>query len=389
MLNRTKTNKIKLPNEGKNPYDVKINHQYEDIDHVYFNVAVNYNDNPDHAIRYQLLSNNNLIDRVGDYYLSISRFYCPISNIPLLSAFPIQPNQPDPNLSSLSVTLQYGTDIQQVFLIWKPDNTTIATPLGPSLQPGGIQAQTPYYFVYDYNTFLSCVNVALNTAFNNLSISPPVIAPYMQFNSHTDFFSLIAQIAYYDLAGSTPIKIFFNTPLSNFFIGLDFIQTGNYSANGEDYQINVVNRYNNWYNPSWAVPSVPPLFYEITQEYSSLDQFNDLIGISIESSTLPIRKEFNQTLNNGTMISRPILSDFNILYSSILPRSAIQYNANLYRLIDLNGETPLNNINLHVYYTTKTNQTYEIYLDENQTATFKLVFLRKSLYRKYIRELTE
>jgi hypothetical protein len=367
-----------------------------DSNHIYLNININYNDNPDHSCRYLNTSNSVLIHRPQDYYCAMARVYVALTNVPIMSQYPIQsgPTQTNPNLSTMSVTMVYGANTSpQTFCLWVQDDYSVPVPPPPSANPPTYQPIAGnYYFVYDYLTFMYTVNIALATAFAAIPGGPPggSEAPYLQFEN--GLFSLVCQRAFYDLTLPTPIKIYFNSALHDYFIGIDQIKYSDISPIGEDYLINVVNLYNNWYNPSYVVPSTPPLYYIFTQQYSSLNVFNDLLGVSFESNRLPLRKEYaGANLSNGTVISKPVIADFNLIYtaSELAVRSAIQYTATLYRLIDIIGDDPIQTIDMNVQFYNKNYKYFPIILDPSESCSMKLVFIKKDLYYKKIGERAE
>jgi hypothetical protein len=82
--------------------------------------------------------------------------------------------------------------------------------------------------------------------------------------------------------------------------------------------------------------------------------------------------------------SLPIITDFipNI-NSPGESRSIAYYNpTSQYRLIDMVSDTPLQKINLKIYWVDISNNIYPLYVSVAQQASIKLAFIRKSLYKQ-------
>lgn len=357
-------------------------------DNVYYDVNINYGDNVDHRASYINFSTSIILKDPSKYYLALARYYIPISNVPLMSQFPILggPTQTNPNLSTLSVTLGYnGNYSPETRLLWVSTDLSIPTPNPPSVNPPTYTpTPSPYYFVYDYTQFLNCVNTALSSAFATLPGAPVgALAPYMIYDPSTKLFSLVCQTAFYNQTLATPISIYFNNDLHTYFLSISVIKQPT-NVLGRDFLINIRDLGNNFYNPPFLAPTIPPAYFIMTQNYATTNAFNDLLGLSIETNTLPVRKEVSQVNNNnGVVTYRPVLSNFNILYSGTdEPRSAVQYFAQLYRLIDMNSREDINRIDINIQYYTKNNVYYPIIIDANEVCTVKLLFVKKSLYKE-------
>ena len=85
--------------------------------------------------------------------------------------------------------------------------------------------------------------------------------------------------------------------------------------------------------------------------------------------------------NIGSSTSyQPILTDFQILTTNgTEARSYAQFfPSGEYRLIDLTGTTPLNNIDIQVYWQDKFQQLYPLYINPLDSLDMKLLFRKKS-----------
>lgn len=226
----------------------------DDNDHIYYNVTIRHSDaadptNPNIPViaSFEEERVQPIIDNPNDYYLTITRFTVPGGEIPIF-LFPIQPfPNTNPNLSNLSVTLEYNGDIQQQFLIYDPRNNVINPPPAPTAN-NPEWARTEYYYVFTYDHMIQMINDALKTAFGNLA-APPLasVAPYFCYDSKTQLISLYCQRAYYDENLASPIQIYVNTPLLNYLEAIDNDFFGYNNADGRDFRFTILDNPCNYY----------------------------------------------------------------------------------------------------------------------------------------------
>ena len=232
----------------------------DENDHIYYNITIR-NENPQNNNRPVLAKFEEervqpLIDNPNDYYLTITRFTVPGSEIPIF-IFPIQefPNL-NPNLSPFSVTLQHNGNIQQEFIIYSTRDLDLSPPTPPTAN-NPQWSRTSYYFVYSYYHMIDMINTALQTAFDNLATKPVgSIAPRLDYNQDTEFISWNIQRAFYDnaLPDADRIDIFINTPLLTYLEAISYFFRGYDQALGRDWQL-VVKDNVSIYNQSSCTPS--------------------------------------------------------------------------------------------------------------------------------------
>jgi len=393
-----------------------------DTDRIYFNIVIPFSDrygNGQTPAYYQQQLDEAIVNKPKDYYLSIVRFQIPTQTIPILipqvlnyntSPQPLNSNvaipNTNPNILRYSVTLSWGNPAtpgatvysEQTFVTFIPYNTK-------NPQPPNLSAQnpaptiTPYYYIFRYTDFLEMVNNALASAFTNLAgltvLPVGSRAPYLIFDPATELISLIAQTAHYNqnLGGGSPspinrISIFFNNYLSDLLDGLSYTYNPQ-TAFGRDYMLNVYNQFNNFYNPPFLAPTIPPEYFSMTQDYRTLVNWNSFKSLQIVSNLLPVRQEIIPRpidgINNGRVNTQGILKDF-IPLVELGPeaRTTVQYSLNgPYQLIDLYGEVPITKIDMQVYWTDQYENQYPLYIDTNQTLTLKMVFIKKASFHGY------
>lgn len=355
----------------------------QDIDNIYYNITINHEDNPKGLARFEENRTESILPKCSDYYVTVQRFYVPMSLIPIMIA-DIQENQANPNLMTYSVGLQYIGVYARQYLTFVPDSLNVSVPPPPSANPNGKQSKSEYYFIHSIQSLLNM----FNTAFINTLplVGAPVGSepPYVIYDQTTNLFSIICQTAFYDNSLPNPISIYFNNAASPLFLGMPMYTLPNSGANGKDYQVIVQNTYDNFYNPPYLAPTIPPAYYKITQNYNSLSNWNSMLSIVFTSNTIPIRGEqIPASRGSGDANFRNIITDFQPLFTQNgLLRDAAQYfPQGPYRLIDLTSTTELRKFDLQVYWQDKNGFLYNVYVAPNETLNVKLLFIKKDLYK--------
>lgn len=266
----------------------------------------------------------------------------------------------------------------------------------------------------------------------------PIATPYMEYDPTSQLIALVASRSYHNLNFEDvdqPLKIWFNTALWNFFTNFERIYNGTipsvYNQNGKNYNIIIKPTGLNF-------DIIPAIFedfgidvesYKVYQEFVSLYDWNSLRNIVFFTSSIPIRSEgipanifapwnSSTTYNSGDRVSfsnstyssissgnvgnqpdisptywsivsnigsssayQPILTDFQLsVTNGPEARSYAQYvPTSEYRLIDLTGNTPLNNIDIQVYWQDKYRVLYPLYINPLDSLDMKILFRKKSV----------
>ena len=142
-----------------------------------------------------------------------------------------------------------------------------------------------------------------------------------------------------------------------------------------------------------ALMSGTKTYLKLNQEYSTISNWSPLSSIVFTSNTLPI---------NPTQLSAPIIYNNGLLVSAIennafasiitdLVSDELCYRPNLlynppgeYRLIDLRGNQPLNNIDIQVYWKDKYGKLNQFLLYSGGSCTIKLLFRKKKFNFIYL-----
>jgi hypothetical protein len=372
-----------------NKHRVNDKKKYASPDNLYIDVKVsNIGDKRGVLAEFNQTKTEPLLDNPSDYYLSLIRWKVPAFPFPLL-IFPIQDNQPDPNLSQYSITFETATNTYQYFLYFTNRNST-ASPTTAVPR----QKQSFYYFIYEYQHLVDIINHGFQMCFENVTGKPAgAVAPYMIFDPQTKLFSIIAQEANYGVNISpspippanpttpptydAPIKIFFNFKLFELFNGLPIKTFPEPVVDEKDAQILVTNTGNNVFDTDASGNIL-----QIQQNLISLAYWTPVKQVLFTTTLMPIKSEYTSTSGNSY---KKILTDFEPIADSDSDiRETIQYYPQgEYRLIDLIGTNPLFNIDLKVTWQDVKGDEYDAFISPFQQFTAKLLFIKRSLKKNF------
>lgn len=359
-------------------------------------------------LRFNETRTNPIINNSGDYYLSIVRFSLDTYNLPNIIC-EIQPNQGDPDLSIYSLTLEYDdgvggiTPSSQVFLQWIPQNVNATVPIPPSATSNKFQENTPYYYCYQFQYFLSLINTAFATAMASViantggGASPLFGAeqPVMTWDTTTNSAILQAQEQYFDKSQTAKVRIYFNPPLFalfNSFPSLNF-GTGSNVSLGRNHQMVIANfgGINTILLPTNVTPpALQTVWTQMFQEFSTIDTWTPVASIVFTSNTIPIiSNQLSAPLvfNNGQSSTgignnanfAQIITDMATNQQVFKPNVLYSPTAE-YRRIDMTGNTPLTNIDINVYWRDKLGQLIPFVLASGASASIKFLFERKDRF---------
>lgn len=355
----------------------------------------------------QASARNNIpiCDNPSEYYCSINRCQIPLRNAPLIQ-FLVQtpiPNSGAINNGIYSITMQYcqanGTVIatgSQTFLQYIPRNDY--TP-PPYVFPAPVQLYTDYYFMYQVQQLLEFQTTAMNAALASLKAQTgtgPIAAatsPAMNYDALTQLITIYSEEAYYDISSGNPyIAVYINKLNEEFFSGFPKITNplGTGLANGCDLQL-VIKSYNginvaagiistiqNYTNYGyWSF--IKSIYIGTTMNVNSESFFSNTTIQQVNNSTNNVAQ--NQTFVN---VVYDFLPDLSQLAGELGAATKIQlYDAptNLYRPFTFNQIEPLYEVNLSVYMVDRFGNVYPLPLGVNETASFKLQFIRKDLVK--------
>lgn len=358
---------------------------------IYYNVTIQGGNSNQGGVQayYRESKLSAILDKCNDYYLAIARFSVSTTDIPLLLP-KVVTGQVNYNLLIYTFQIGYnGVKTIPYNVIYEPQDLTAQLPNPPLVQQ---DVSGNYYFVYSIVSFLDMCNKAINKAFliGGLTLPAGSLPPYFQYDPVTQLISLVAQQQFYDqnvVTGPTnPIYLYSNTD-ANYLLGQGMSNIYNGYINTYAYTYKIYNNYNNWYNPSNLVPTSPPKYLILTNEYSLNDLWTPLQSIVLTSGTIPSRDENIQPPENfggpatnvgsGTLTSQKIITDFEPdFYQIMQARNTLQYgvtgNGNM-RWVKLESSSPLNTIDITFNWLDQYGNLRPLYLYAGN-CTIKFIF---------------
>ena len=346
-------------------------------DNVYLNITINQDPSQGNTPSVATYNENLTIPVLPDcskYYVSIIRFSIPLDQVPI-TIFPLLVTQPNPNLSSMIIGINYLGVNYPVNVIYNNHNLNLTPPIpgvGPIFFTAG-QASGPYYFIFYISQLIDMFNDALNTAFI-LAGSPGGVLPFYSYDPISQLISLNVSLPF-RTAGA---NIYNNAEANNYLDSFDYFSFGYNQPFGRDFQhdlthLNLVGTGN----------------LPFPEDTISIELWFSLRKLLITSNNIPIFPEFspaqnpNTGLQTGVNSSIPIISDYipQLEFSNQTRSIAYYIPTSQYRLVDLLSVTPLSKINLNIFWQDKLGNINPLYISVNQQATIKLAFIRKDLYK--------
>ena len=393
---------------------------------------------PPPALQFTEIRANNYLQNPTDYFASVVRFSLETPTLPVVIpqviVAPTQTGAGDENKTIYTITLEHPTFTNapavdlciQKNVIYVPQSNPnyFAVPAKPvSFQ----DIESDYYNIYTYQPFIDMINTALKTAWADVATATtlatlatlagtPNNAPYLYWDNERNVATFCVPQQLYETPSpnnptptylaslTTPIKIWFNAPLYTLFSSFISYQNGYgqpENSHGRNYQIlfpntTVPNPFLSRIPQTGASlpPQLPITYTEplitITQEYPTTPLWNPIQSITFTTSLLPIAPSLTSvpilfgkgsslsSKGNNSNISN-VLTDLEV---SLVKGS--EYKPNLlyspageYRLFDLNGNAPLNAIELSVFWKDTFGQLHPFKLGAGCNASLKLMFRRK------------
>ena len=391
---------------SKDSLDVKTN-EYDlksDLSHLYYNISIKNTGDQSTLTPYipafysEQLAEPILNNGANQYQMTVNRFSIPSSLIPI-QIIPIINNQNDINKTIYSVTIEIASISTQVYLSWIPESIYAnQLPLPPNQTLTGTQQVTPYYYLYDFNKFISILNQAVSDAIttNPNYNSATMSLPFFELNSDLTI-SLIADSNFNFSNPSFSSRLYMNNALSqvlsSFFV--DYINIGD--SFGKDVLFIIQDLGTNLIQKPYADPTTytyPPTWVRMSQEYSSLADFNNITRLVFTSSTLPIRSEFtplsipfgqvsSNLVNNTAPSYTSIVTDFALSSSNsgvdnLAGNLVYTASGNNCRMIDLLSQSSINIIDLNIYFVDTYDNLYPLLIPFNNSVNIKLEFRLKA-----------
>jgi len=315
-----------------------------------------------------------IIRDVSKYQIAVSRLDVPASGIPL---FVFQEGAYVVSLNDLA-----GIEAQVAVT---------------NSQPAGV----PKDYIFSIQGFINDINQAFREAFNFFDpgrravlLGPPVLIR----DSVTGICSLLVPLPYatgYPVTPTTSVcEIWMNQALYSKFYGFNVQYGDQYnSLDFHDYRFIVQDTGNN--QVTYQLTGTPaPIAYLRLDQDSPTNSISALASIIVTSNTIPVvGDQLSVSLGPGTPPSQlqtlgrsaalPIIAEFfpdPDSYTTPLSTISFVYNAQLYRMYDLVGNSMIQTIDYKIYWSDQEGRLYPLYVIPGAFVNIKLLFAKKGLF---------
>lgn len=303
------------------------------------------------------------------YHLAVIRFSIPTFNIPFFLWKTINNDKKTPDNQYYSYTMKFGLVEHTEYLVYVPWNADYQVPA-----------------IRDIQNLVQIMNTALNNLFiymfNNAPGFPATTPPYFNYNADFQSIELMAEQNYFcDDPLTSGIKLYTNFVTKKLSDGIPtFTLQGTNSLDPKDILFVIKNNGNNLDTTNCPIGTYPnvPAFIMISEFNNSIFNIQSLKSLVITSYTLRTKEEYIQTNNTiNTDSTQLIVTDFEPNRNEN-PRSLMQYNADIYRYIDLKSNDILRSIDLNVYWTDSYGNIYDLFINPGDYISIKLLFTLKN-----------
>jgi hypothetical protein len=383
--------------------------------HIYVDLDITNNDyegtlQPKQVV-FNEIRNTPYILQPNKYFFSVVRFELQTQTLPVF----IPTIQPDPidtnglNYTVYEVGITFrGEQLTQKVVFLSQNNQINELPPPPTRT---YQPTHPYYYCYTYQQFLNCVNTAIATCWTNIQFivgagdfgAPPKF--WFDENSYKIHLSAKAKV---DNTGNDPLwnsgtganpvansaSLWLNEPLYNLLSGFDIVNVGrpipNPTINPLQYRIKIYQTFDNLLTDPLAQNNAE-YYLIMTSEQVDVAVWNPIKSLVFTSGLIPLLPTltsppksltstsgtFSSFGNNSNLATQ--LTDFEVGFSaSNTYKQTVNYNpSSEYRLLDIQSDLPLNNIQVSVFWKNLEGILVPFYLDGGQTGNIKLLFRRK------------
>ena len=367
------------------------------VSHIYYNITLTNNDTSDThfppPISFTETRNSPFLNCPEDYFMSVVRFQLDTPTLPVMTCQPLVGSALDVDTLIYRVWLRYKTTTVGVNIVFVPQNSFSAKPVGPlSLA----DQQSEYFNIYNYQWFIDMLNTTLTTAFNDLhgNIPPGASAPFFGWDTGGNVAILQQNILNENYGvNQDSLEIYFNTPLYTLFNS--FIFTSGYVPNITPDTVGHKLYVETGLNA--IVSSITPYtggtaekYFNMVQEYSTVPLWTPIDSIVFTTSMLPLTPElqaapvsfntkgvFESIGANANLTT--VLTDFIVpLTTGGEYKPSINYTPTAeYRLVDLFGTSPINSIQVNVFYKNRFGTLIPLLLGSGCNASIKIMFRRK------------
>lgn len=294
-----------------------------------------------------------LIDNCSDYYLCISRFA----------------------ISHMAIPIYFFDNADQKYSVTVRE---LANPANFNTQPLVYRSAGSYSSfgytqpVFYYDQFINMINSAISLACAAVLV-PAIDEPFIEYGEESGRFTF-----YFRDDFRNDYEIFFSAQL---FQQIQFISSiFNGYGTPLAYKINLTEKLaglNEYTDPTTMI-----LYYYMTQEREALYLLNDIQNIAFVSNRIPTTRQYVPNLNDsGVLTSRAILVNFIPDLGQGRNLSEYQYYPQGFpNLINMETTQPLSTIDVQVFFVTKNETFYPLYLEPTESINIKFTFYKKAMF---------
>lgn len=351
--------------------------------HEYFDIQVVHQsaDNQPVQLKFNQTRNAPYLMCPEKYFLSVVRFQV-ATKLPVLIP-ELKLNQSDPTKTNYTLYIESEllSKTAVINITWVPQG--LSPP--PPVPIGGftnqvIERDSDYYFCYSVQYFLSLINQQIITGLTAKGITGTV---YFSFDPSTANIKLnIVK------ASNEVLHVYVNQSLEYLLQTFSFNQlvpVPNISTPIAPISAKEIN----WLYVNNQLPSSTNIFIET--DISPLSNWNPVSKIIFTTTTLPVIPSMEsepKVYGSSSKIIQPasnnniatVLTDFivNVGQGSSYNPNTLYVPTAEYRLNDMYGNSPLNHIDLEVWWADKYNNQYKLLIPSGGAGSIKLMFRLKS-----------
>lgn len=367
------------------------------VERLYYDVTVANLDSKDNRRPTRTVFNQTrstpFISDPSKYYLSILRWTLDSYTLPIFipqMSRTAGVDGHDANETAYTVTMKYNDFIVRKPMIFIPQDDSAEVPIAPGLMPNGIQQNNGgYYNIYSTSYVIYLVNNCIKDCFNDLSALsggtlPTDKTPFLSFDVTTNIAVMnLPQDGFGVNTVGGPIELYFNTLMAGLFSSFPY-QISYTSSLGRNFKflsdvlgVSTITAY-----PPNADPADQYDIIPIYQEISTVESWNPVASLAVMSNTLGVVQNiegtptvfYDNVVINGTgnnSVSSNLITDF---VADVYRPSIIYVPSSEYRRVELTGNTPLNNLDISLYWKDKLGNFNDFYLPSGGAATLKIMF---------------
>ena len=367
-------------------------------DIMYYNLTIRGNNTGAGEVPANILAQNSypILQNPSEWYGSIIRMSVNLFSVPIAFFYPFvdsNGNVPDVNKGAITFTLVYGNYSYTQNLTYVSNN-------GDTPPANGLPYKAnPYWFIYDYETYISIWNSCLLTAYTALSalvgggILPVGRQPFFYYNPQSALIELYCVQSISEPSGGNFLQIFANDNLQPYIKGFKYAYMND--PNPNKFIMFQVQSLPNASTPLNNINIGSITYIKMAQEYNGMAFWNIVEGVNVLTNLKTIQEGYY--VGNGASSSSISQLSNNIVFQSsltdFLPDLSIGngstgaiagvyvYNAtSLFRLFQfVNDESPLFEVSATIVWTDKQGNVWPLTIFSNQVCTLKFMFIKKSL----------